>query len=333
MGDLSLREGAERCTNRSRGEHVGGLSSRRIRAAVDFWTWYEGARQQAIEQRVPAGELDWLLVEWAGIDRLSLRLRDRAVTLRVSLEELDRLWQRRLADRVPVQYLAGVVGWRNFQLQVSPAVLIPRPETELIIDLAWELTAVQHHLRRGIWVDLGTGSGAIALALAEMMPDATIWAIDRSAAALAVAQLNAARIGLADHLQFAQGDWFAPLTQLAGRIAGMVSNPPYIPSAEVLALEPEVTRHEPHTALDGGADGLDCLRHLVTTAPHYLRPGGLWLVELMAGQAPAVIDLLRANGQYDNIAAHRDLAGIDRFVSAQYQPLDSSRTAEIVRPT
>ncbi|HEY9689826.1 MAG TPA: HemK/PrmC family methyltransferase, partial [Coleofasciculaceae cyanobacterium] len=154
-----------------------------------------------------------------------------------------------------------------------------------------------------------------------------------SAAALAVAQQNAARIGLADHLQFAQGDWFAPLAQLAGRIAGMVSNPPYIPSAEVLALEPEVVRHEPHTALDGGADGLDCLRHLVATAPHYLRPGGLWLVELMAGQAPAVMDLLRANGQYGDIAAHQDLAGIDRFVSAQYQPRAQPTAAEIARPT
>ena len=289
---------------------------------MDFWTWYDEARQQAIEQRVPGGELDWLLVEWAGIDRLTLRLRDGKIQLQVSLEQLDRLWQQRLIDRVPVQYLAGVVGWRNFRLHVSPAVLIPRPETELIIDLAGELTAVHHQLRRGIWVDLGTGSGAIALALAEMMPEAVIWAIDRSAAALEIAELNVLRIGLEKQIQFAQGDWFAPLAQLAGHIAGMVSNPPYIPSAEVLALDPEVTQHEPHSALDGGSDGLDCLRHLVEAAPHYLMPGGLWLVELMAGQAPAVMDLLRANGHYCNIAAHRDLAGIDRFVSAQYHPRD-----------
>jgi release factor glutamine methyltransferase len=109
----------------------------------------------------------------------------------------------------------------------------------------------------------------------------------------------------------------------------MVSNPPYIPSAEVPVLQREVADHEPHGALDGGPDGLDCLRHLVKLAPAYLRPGGVWLVEVMAGQAPAVMELLWAKGSYQEIMTHRDLAGIDRFVSARYQPLRRPLPVEI----
>ena len=96
----------------------------------------------------------------------------------------------------------------------------------------------------------------------------------------------------------------------------MVSNPPYIPSQMVLELEPEVAQHEPHLALDGGNDGLDCIRHLVTVAPEYLRSGGIWLIELMAGQAASVVALLETNGNYYDVQIHQDLAGIERFVSA-----------------
>ncbi|TAD78187.1 MAG: peptide chain release factor N(5)-glutamine methyltransferase [Oscillatoriales cyanobacterium] len=286
-----------------------------------FWPWYEQARDRAIAHQVPLGELDWLLVEWAGVNRLKLRLHDPDITLGVELALLDGLWQRRLRDRVPVQYLAGMVGWRNFRLQVSPSVLIPRPETELIIDVVAELTAGHQRLKHGQWADLGTGSGAIALSLAENMPEATIWAIDRSPEALVIAQANAQLTGLGDRIRFAQGNWFEPLAAIAGHLAGMVSNPPYIPSQTVLGLDPEVMLHEPHLALDGGPDGLDCLRHLAMTAPRYLMPGGLWVVELMAGQAPAVVALLKDHGCYQSIATYPDLSGIDRFVSAYYQPL------------
>lgn len=285
-----------------------------------FWLWYEQARNRAIAHQVPLGELDWLLVEWAGVDRLKLRLHDPDLALGVELALLDGLWQRRIRDRVPVQYLAGMVGWRNFRLQVSPSVLIPRPETELIVDIVAELTAGHRRFKQGQWADLGTGSGAIALSLAENMPEATIWAIDRSAEALVIAHSNAQLTGLGDRIRFAQGHWFEPLAPIAGHLAGMVSNPPYIPSQTVLDLDPEVMLHEPHLALDGGPDGLDCLRHLATTAPLYLMPGGLWVVELMAGQAPAVVELLEHCGCYQSIATYPDLSGMDRFVSAQYQP-------------
>lgn len=287
-----------------------------------LWDWWQQARSQAIAHAVPVGELDWLLQQVAALERLDLRLgtlRSRPhIALTLPPEQLEHLWQQRLRDRVPVQYLVGRVTWRNLDLQVSPAVLIPRPETELMIDLAIAATAPPptQVLRQGHWVDLGTGSGAIALGLAQAFPAATIHAVDCSPEALAIAQANAATAQLSSQIHFTPGHWLEPLAQLQGHISGLVSNPPYIPSAQIPGLQPEVTRHEPHLALDGGPDGLDCLRQLIASGPVYLRSGGFWLVELMAGQAEAIAALLTAQGDYDQIQIHRDLAGIQRFVSA-----------------
>ena len=285
-----------------------------------LWHWWQGARQAAIASEVPLVELEWLMQELCSIDRLTLRLESfktrPQVTLDVTLADLDRLWTQRLRDRVPVQYLAGRVRWRRFCLQVSPAVLIPRPETEGMIDLV--AAAVQHypHLAAGAWADLGTGSGAIALALAQLLPEARIYAVDVSAEALAIAQANAVTCGLSDRLQVSQGSWFAGLPPEAMPLSGMVSNPPYIPTALLDELQPEVRDHEPSLALDGGADGLDCIRHLAAIAPRYLKIGGLWLVELMDGQGEAVRSLLQQTGQYDPIDIHLDLAGRQRFALA-----------------
>jgi release factor glutamine methyltransferase len=288
---------------------------------IELWQWRQDARCQAVESGIPIAELDWLLLAETGLERLALRLEsfkdDPQVLLKRSLSELTQLWQRRLQERVPVQYLTGTVPWRNFSLTVSPAVLIPRPETELIVDLA--MTLVEQNdpaLASGDWADLGTGSGAIALGLADVFPKATIHAVDVSAEALAIAQHNAQQLGVAQQIQFHQGTWFQPLDALKGRLSGVVSNPPYIPTSLIPDLQPEVVQHEPHTALDGGADGLDSIRHLVSVAPTYLKPGGIWLIEMMAGQAKEVVALLQAQGEYRQIQIHADLAGIERFVSA-----------------
>jgi release factor glutamine methyltransferase len=263
-------------------------------------------------------EVDWLLLTIANLDRLALRLESfktwHQIPLQLSLTELEQLWQRRLHDHLPVQYIAGTTAWRKFQLTVSPAVLIPRPETEILIDLA--VTAANGEAKAGHWVDLGTGSGAIALGLAEAFTTATIHAVDISPAALAIAQTNAEDLGFREQMQFYQGSWWQPLESLKGQFSGMISNPPYIPSNTVLTLQPEVVNHEPHLALDGGADGLDYIRHLIDISPNYLRPGGLWLIEMMAGQAEMVRELLENNGNYIDISIHADLAGIKRFAVA-----------------
>ncbi|WP_431192555.1 peptide chain release factor N(5)-glutamine methyltransferase [Stenomitos frigidus] len=289
--------------------------------------WRMLARQEAIAADVAIEEVDWLLQDLAGLDRPSLQLqtfRDKTdLRLKLPLSELTALWQRRLSDRIPIQYLTGIAPWRQFLLNVSPAVLIPRPETEYLIDLAIAAIKAPPNsqcptslLSHGHWADLGTGSGAIALGLATAFPEAVIHAVDCSAAALAIAQSNAQQYNLTDRIQFYEGSWLQPLEQLKGKLSGIVANPPYIPSAMVPALQPEVAQHEPHLALDGGRDGLDCLRHLIATAPDYLQPGGIWLVEMMAGQAIAVAELLHQQGSYCEIQIYPDLAGIDRFALA-----------------
>lgn len=288
-----------------------------------LWQWWQWARQTAIAYAIDPNEADWLVQAWTPLTRLELRLGSfrtvEAIAIAVDPAQLTGLWEQRLQQRVPVQYLAGKTTWREFSLRVTPAVLIPRPETELLIDLAQSICPNPEDA--GHWADLGTGSGAIAIGLATIFPQATIHAVDVSPAALAIARTNAHTYHLGDRIQFYQGVWLDPLRYFHGNphgtLSGIVSNPPYIPSDTVLTLQPEVMRHEPHLALDGGSDGLDCLRQLITQAPTYLQPHGLWLVELMAGQAPAIAQLLAADGRYEHIQIHTDLAGIERFVSAQ----------------
>lgn len=279
-----------------------------------LWQWREEARKTALSSGISADEVDWLLQELAGLDRLSLRLAQTrsSLELNVSLEQLEHLWQRRLREQLPVQYLTGVTPWRDFELKVSPAVLIPRPETELLIDLA--IANASPELKTGHWVDLGTGSGAIAIALARAFPKAQIHAVDQSAAALAIAKTNAEDLKVV--IQVYQGSWFEPLGHLKGKLSGMISNPPYIPTQTVQELQPEVRLHEPHSALDGGRDGLDCIRQLVNSAPDYLKSGGIWMIEMMAGQAESVVELLAAQGTYNAIRIEKDLAGIERFAIA-----------------
>jgi release factor glutamine methyltransferase len=294
---------------------------------VSFWVsgqqlavWRKQARQAAIAQEISPDEVDWLLQIWTDVDKLSLRLGSfesrSQIPIPQSWSVLNEQWQTRLTEKCPIQYLAGLSPWRDFVLKVSPAVLIPRSETELIIDWLSQEKAINPQLNQGKWVDLGTGSGAIALGLARCFPEARIFAVDTSLDALAIAQENAQSYGLIDRIEFLHGSWWTPLAHCQGQIQGMISNPPYIPSSMIAGLQPEVTRHEPHLALDGGEDGLIAIRHLVETAPDYLVAGGLWLVEIMAGQASWVAELLENQGQYQGIQLLKDLAGIERFVVA-----------------
>jgi release factor glutamine methyltransferase len=300
-----------------------------------LWQW----RQQAISQAKalsPAPiasdatdpnwprELDWLLQALTDLDALALRLetyRDRPqIPLQQPFAQLQALWQQRLEQRMPLQYLIGTTYWRQFQLKVTPAVLIPRPETEAMIDLALDWAST-HLVEQscGHWADLGTGSGAIALGLAQVFPTATVHAVDLSPAALQVAQVNAETHHLQARIRFYQGHWLHPLQVLQGQLQGILANPPYIPSALVPTLQPEVAQHEPHLALDGGKGGLDALHEIIHSAPHYLQPGGLLLVEIMAGQAAQVAQLFDTVGGYQAICIHADLAGVSRFVQGQYR--------------
>ena len=292
---------------------------------MNFWEWYDRQLVAAKQYDVSVYELDWLILRIANLDKLDLRLRSPNISLKITAEiltNLEQLWQKRIRDRIPVQYLTGSVTWRDLELQVTPAVLIPRPETELIIDIVAD-NCQDPIYQQGIWVDLGTGSGAIAIALAKHFSEtkAKILALDYSPSALEIAQLNA--LNNSQKIDFHHGSWFEPLDNLnlQNKLVGLVSNPPYIPSTEVLNLQPEVFKHEPHLALDGGNDGLNAIREIVNTAPTYLISGGFWIIEMMAGQAEIVRSLLIANGNYTNIHIHQDYAGIERFISTQRQLL------------
>lgn len=283
--------------------------------------WRNQARRSTQSAQIPLGEVDWLLREISNLTALELRLESFAdrpeIALRMSLADLEQCWQKRLKDRSPIQYLAGSTPWRDLNLQVAPGVLIPRPETEVLVDLAIAATQKYPDLAVGNWVDMGTGSGAIAIALAQALPEVIMHGVDRSSEALAIALANIVKYNYAHRIHVYQGSWWQPIEFLRGQVQGMISNPPYIPTNLIPQLQPEVTNHEPHLALDGGEDGLDDLRYLISTAPYYLKSGGVWLVETMVGQPPEVVRLLQEQGSYRDICTFGDFAGVERFVQAK----------------
>lgn len=271
-----------------------------------------------------AADLDWLLdlaggVAWQQLQALRLRPQ-QPVPLAQSLEQLAALWCRHLTSQEPLQYLVGCTPWRDLEIQVAPGVLIPRQETECLIELALDQPPPPPDL---LWADLGTGSGCMACALARAWPAGVGLAVDLSTEALAVAAVNLQAAGCADRVQLRQGSWWEPLRPWWGRLALVVANPPYIPTAVWAELEPVVRRHEPVLALDGGADGLVALRQIVAGAARALAPGGLLLLEHHHDQSPQVLALLRAAG-LQQPTAHQDLEGQWRFASARRSPLDAA---------
>ena len=218
----------------------------------------------------------------------------------------------RRAQGEPVAYLVGEREFWSLPLAVTPAVLIPRPETELVVERVLALlpetrgAAPQLHV-----LDLGTGSGAIALALARERSSWQLTATDRCAAALQVARENARRLRLAQ-IEFIEGDWFAPLA--ARRFHAILSNPPYVAAGDPALRE---LRYEPASALSPGPSGLEALRHLIAMAPQHLVSGAWLVLEHGADQAGAVAAALVAAG-YARVRCHRDLAGRDRVTEAQW---------------
>ncbi|MEZ5716954.1 MAG: peptide chain release factor N(5)-glutamine methyltransferase [Burkholderiaceae bacterium] len=240
----------------------------------------------------------------ASHDRAWLITHDTDTLLPAAAEQFGALCQRRRAG-TPVAYLTGRKAFYGLDLQVDERVLDPRPDTETLVDWALEVLAHQPAPRV---VDLGTGSGAIALALQQQRPDAQVLAVDASQDALAVAQANATRLGLP--VQFRHGHW---LQGMAGGLDAIVSNPPYIAAADphLAALT-----HEPLAALASGADGLDDLRSIIAQAPAHLAPGGWLLLEHGHDQAEAVAALLQQAG-LAQVQSRKDLAGIVRCSGGQ----------------
>jgi release factor glutamine methyltransferase len=261
------------------------------------------ALRDRLAAATPSAALDAELLAAAalGLDRARLAADPDRVLATGELRALEALAQRRLAGE-PVAYLTGRREFWSLDFEVTPDVLVPRPETELLVE---RTLAAMSGLARPALLELGTGSGAVAIALARERPGAVVTATDVSPAALAVARRNAVRLG-APRLRFLQGDWYAPLAD--GRFDAIASNPPYVadedPALAALA-------HEPRLALAAGPDGLAALATIVAGAPAHLVPGGRLLLEHGAAQGAAVRALLAGTG-FSHVASHRDLAGHER---------------------
>ena len=213
---------------------------------------------------------------------------------------------RRRAAREPLAYLTGRREFWSLEFAVDPSALVPRPETETVVEAV--LAHAAHLLPRPRLLDLGTGSGCLLVALLCELPNATGVGVDISAAAASLARVNARRHGLDGRASFVVADWGAPL---AARFDIVVSNPPYVAAEALVSLAPEIACHEPRRALAGGADGFACYRRLAPQIARLLAPGGLAAVEVGAGMADEVASLFAAVGLAE-IDRQRDLAGIDR---------------------
>lgn len=252
-----------------------------------------------------------LLVERAaGVDRLALITDPHRAVGAAAETVLDSLIARRATAREPMAYILGRREFRGLMFETTPAVLIPRPDTETLVEVALRLVENRAAPRL---LDIGTGTGAVGLSLLHAKPFATAVLTDISPDAAAVASRNADALALSDRADIRQGSWTAGAE---GPFDLIVSNPPYIPSADIAGLEPDVRDHEPHLALDGGPDGLDAYRAILFEAPALLAPGGGMAVEIGFDQAEAVAPLFEAAG-FGDIAVTADLAGRARVVSGR----------------
>lgn len=221
----------------------------------------------------------------------------------------------RRAGREPLQHILGRQEFYGRDFRVSPDVLIPRPETEALVELAVKYLATVSEPR---FLDIGTGSGCIAVSIAAELPAARGVATDISPAALAVARENAETHGVADRVSFIEGDLFGPAVE--GEFDLIASNPPYIPLEEFRVLEPEVREFEPRSALTDEGDGLEIIRKIISTAPHHLKPGGRLLIEIGFAQSESVAAMIDRT-IWPEGAFHNDLQDIPRILDAIYRKL------------
>ncbi|KAL4597960.1 hypothetical protein ACB092_11G026200 [Castanea dentata] len=229
-------------------------------------------------------ELKWLMED---------AIEDRTVFSQMGIE--NNQTNQRIEERRPFQYLVEFEHWRDLVLSVQDGVLIPRPETELIVHLVADVVSNNEGLKEGLWADLGTGSGALAIGIGRILGSCG-----------------------RDVIELRRGSWFKPLKDVEGKLAGIVSNPPYIPSDNILGLQAEVGRHEPRLALDGGLNGMDDLFHLCNGASLMLRPGGFFIFETNGEKQCKCLAKYIENdirGSFHSLDMVSDFAGIQRFLT------------------
>lgn len=281
---------------------------------VSAWT---AARNRLKEAGVetPAFDARLLIEAGAGVTRLDI-LTDPHRALNEAQRTAIENYVARRETREPVAHILGKKAFWKFELTVTPSVLAPRPETELLVETALGFLAADKPARV---LDLGVGSGAIAIALVHERPKIELVGVDASAEALAIARFNAVAQLVADRVQLIEGDWGKGLPDASFDL--IVSNPPYVRADAIDLLAPEIARFEPRMALDGGADGLDAYRALFPEIRRLLKPGGRFAVEIGEGQAEAVWAYAAASGLSPE-GVRDDLAGIARVVYGRYEAND-----------
>lgn len=262
-------------------------------------------------------ESETILTHALKTDRTVLYRDNPAVTVK-NIKDIGEILMRR-AEREPLQYILGFVEFYGLKIKVGEGVLIPRPETELLAEEVIRLFTV--HRSPFTVLDLCTGSGCLALAIAKHFPDAEVYGTDISKGAIKYAKENA-ELNAIKNVTFLKGSLFEPIKQLVTRHSSLVtfdvivSNPPYIRSGDILNLQPEIKKWEPRSALDGGEDGLDYYRAILSEARGYLMISGVIFLEIGEGQAEGVSGIAMQNGFW-NVSVIRDYAGIERIVAAR----------------
>ena len=254
-----------------------------------------------------------LMASVLGVERLAVYVEPRRPIDARAAARYRAMVDRRAAHE-PIQHILGFEEFRGLRITVTPDVLIPRQETEGLVERALEGLADRPG---AVVADIGTGSGAIACALAAARPDLEVLAVDESLGALAVASDNVRALGLTSRVRLLAGDLMAPLASLVGGLDMVVANPPYCPTGVLPTLPAEVERFEPRVALDGGPDGMRVLRRIIAEAPRYLRPGAWLLMEIGEDQAGPLASLMAAEG-FSRIGARRDLRGVERYIEGRW---------------
>jgi release factor glutamine methyltransferase len=257
-------------------------------------------------------DAEWLLAGVLGVRRSALHL-VLARELPVRLARRYGNVIRRRAAREPLQQILGWEEFRGLRLEITRGVLVPRPETEMLVD--WALALLPADGRRRVVVDVGTGSGSIACAMARERAEVEVVALDLAWTAARLARRNVARLGYQTRVRIVVGDLVSALDSASADL--IVANPPYLTSAMLAATPPEVREHEPPQALDGGADGLGVIRPLALDARRVLGPGGALVVETAGGAQVDAVASLFGDAGYAEVAVRADLAGVRRFVSGR----------------
>ena len=258
-------------------------------------------------------DFDWLLdmaagVSWGMLQKIILNP-DHFISLEIPIEELEVIWKSHLKYQKPLQHLISRCPWRDFELEVSEHALIPRQETESLIDFALKKV---NGMNFGRWADLGTGSGPLAVSLAKSLPEWSGHATDISKDALELAERNLKSIVPNANVRFSLGNWWDPLKRWWGKFDLVLSNPPYIPSDLIKELEPVVKHHEPIIALDGGEDGMYSSRKIILGGVNGLAKGGWLIIEHHYDQSEKIIDFMKSIGM-EEVSFEKDLSGIKRY--------------------